>query len=116
MQGEDPGYAWAMTVLGFWLKLVLGVLGSCLSVAWLLQVILYVFLYPPITPLLNDAFVALDGVFPLFGTLAFAVFCFYLIGENRSHPSRTLHETTVEPADSARCCYMMLLRARNAFG
>ena len=46
----------------------------------LLQVILYVFVYPPVTPFLNEAFVSMDNVFPLFGTFAFAVFCFYLIG------------------------------------
>ena len=35
---------------------------------------------PPISPFLNAFFVTLDNVFPLFGTVAFAVFCFYLIG------------------------------------
>ena len=72
---------WAMTVLGFWLKLAMGVVGAFLSLCWLLQIVLYVFLYPPISPFLNTIFVKLDGVFPLFGTFAFAVFCFYLICE-----------------------------------
>ena len=45
-----------------------------------MQVILYMFANPPISPLLNSLFVKLDSVFPLFGTFAFAVFCFYLIG------------------------------------
>ena len=39
------------------------------------------FLSPPLYPFLNTFLAAMDGVFPLFGTLAFAVFCFYLIGE-----------------------------------
>jgi LMBR1 domain-containing protein 1 len=45
-----------------------------------LQVILYMFAYPPISPFLNSLFTTLDRVFPLFGTTAFALFCFYLIG------------------------------------
>ena len=45
-----------------------------------MQVILYMFANPPISPFLNSLFVKLDSVFPLFGTFAFAVFCFYLIG------------------------------------
>ena len=51
-----------------------------LSLAWLLHIILYLFVYPPVTPFLNSLFIDLDNVFPLFGTFAFAVFCFYLIG------------------------------------
>jgi LMBR1 domain-containing protein 1 len=38
------------------------------------------FANPPISPFLNSLFVKLDSVFPLFGTAAFALFCFYLIG------------------------------------
>ena len=81
-QGNDPGYMWAMTVLSFWLKLTIGILGACLTLLWLLQVLLYIFIYPPISPFLNEMFVRLDRVFPLFGTFAFALFCFYLIGES----------------------------------
>ena len=84
-QGNDPGYMWAMTVLGFWLKLVIGVLGACLTVLWLLQVLLYIFISPPLSPFLNELFVRLDRVFPLFGTFAFALFCFYLIGKTPLH-------------------------------
>ena len=35
---------------------------------------------PPLTPFLNTAFIRLDGVFPLFGTAFFALYCFYLLG------------------------------------
>ncbi len=80
MQGEDPGYAWAMTVMSFYLKAVGGLVGGVLSVAWMVHVVLYLFVYPPISPFLNSFFITLDGVFPLFGTAAFALFCFYLIG------------------------------------
>ncbi len=44
------------------------------------QVVLYLFTDPPLTPFLNGLFTRLDGAFPLFGTAAFALFCFYLIG------------------------------------
>lgn len=81
LQGSDPGYMWAMTVLGFWLKLAIGILGACLTTLWLLQVLLYIFIHPPISPFLNELFVRLDNIFPLFGTFAFALFCFYLIGK-----------------------------------
>ena len=81
LQSDDPGYVWALTVLGFWLKLAVGVVGTILSICWLLQVILYNFVSPPTSPFLAQVFITLDGIFPLFGTLAFAIFCFYLIGE-----------------------------------
>lgn len=44
------------------------------------QVVLYLFTYPPLSPFLNGLFTRLDAAFPLFGTAAFAIFCFYLIG------------------------------------
>ena len=81
LQGEDPDYSWAITVMLFYLKLLLAVVSAVLSICWLLQVVLYMFTNPPITPFLNTFFITLDNVFPLFGTVAFAVFCFYLIGE-----------------------------------
>jgi len=49
------------------------------SLAWILHIILYVLLKPAVTPFLNSLFSVLDGVFPLFGTLAFAIFAFYLV-------------------------------------
>ena len=67
----------------FYLKLLLAVVSAVLSVCWLLQVVLYMFTAPPISPFLNTFFITLDNVFPLFGTVAFTVFCFYLIGECR---------------------------------
>jgi len=81
-QGEDPDYSWAVTVMLFYLKLLLGVVSVVLSICWLVQVVLYMFTYPPISPFLNNFFITLDHVFPLFGTVAFTVFCFYLIGES----------------------------------
>ncbi|KAK9833219.1 hypothetical protein WJX74_010732 [Apatococcus lobatus] len=78
-QGEDPDYMWIITVLMFWVKLAVGILGGIVSILWLAQVVAYIFTYPPLDPFLNTVFTKLDSVFPLFGTLAFAIFCFYLI-------------------------------------
>ncbi len=81
MQSTDPDYAWAVTVIIFYLKLLFGVVGVGLSICWLLQILLYIFVYPPVTPFLNTLFTDLDNAFPLFGTVAFGIFCFYLIGK-----------------------------------
>ena len=78
-QGEDADYKWAITVMWFWIKGFLGCFGVVLSIAWVLQLILYVFISPPASPFLNAMFTRLDKVFGLFGVLAFAIFCFYLI-------------------------------------
>lgn len=84
MQSTDPDYAWAITVMTFYAKGLFGLVGVVLSICWLLQVLLYIFVYPPVTPFLNTMFTRLDDAFPLFGTLAFGIFCFYLIGESPS--------------------------------
>ena len=81
LQGEDPDYAWALTVIGFYLKLLFGLLGVVLSVCWLVQIVVYIFISPPATPFLNSMFTRLDKIFGLFGVAAFALFCFYIIGE-----------------------------------
>jgi len=77
-QGEDPSYSWTVTVIMFWVKLALGLIALALSVAWILQIILYILIDPPVTPLLNDLFISANDVFPLFGTVLFALFVFYL--------------------------------------
>ena len=56
-QGEDPSYSWAITVMLFWVKLVLGVLSVAITITWVLQIILYILIDPPVTPLLNTAFI-----------------------------------------------------------
>lgn len=86
VQSTDPDYAWAVTVMIFYLKGMFGVVGVVLSVCWLLQILLYIFVYPPVTPFLNILFIKLDGAFPLFGTVAFGIFCFYLIGMRSTPP------------------------------
>lgn len=81
----------------FYLKLLLAVVSAVLSVSWLLQVVLYMFTAPPISPFLNTFFITLDNVFPLFGTVAFTVFCFYLIGACSAQPPIWM---TAEPTRS----------------
>ena len=41
---------------------------------------LYVFISPPVDLFLNGFFIALDGVLPLFGTVMYGLFSFYLLG------------------------------------
>lgn len=77
-QSEDPDYKWVLTVLGFWFKLFGGLIGLALSICWVLQIILYILIDPPVSPLLNDVFIKANDVFPLFGTLLFGLFAFYL--------------------------------------
>jgi len=63
-----------------WLcQAVCGFLGSILSICWYVHILLYVFIEPPLATVLNAAFIELDGVFPLFGTVLYGVFSFYLL-------------------------------------
>lgn len=77
-QGEDPAYSWTVTIILQWIKLLIGITSLILSILWVLQVILYVVVQPPVTPFLNSVFVSANNVFPLFGTLLFGIFAFYL--------------------------------------
>ena len=78
-QGENAEAAWIMTVLGYWLRLLLGFLTTFTSLLLIVHVVLYMILDPPESSFLNDVFIVLDKAFPLFGTAAFALFCFYMI-------------------------------------
>ncbi|KAK6943494.1 LMBR1-like membrane protein [Dillenia turbinata] len=78
-QGEKAETAWALTVLGYLAKLVLGILGLIVSVAWVAHIVIYLLIDPPLSPFLNDVFIKLDDIWGLLGTVAFAFFCFYLL-------------------------------------
>ncbi|KAG9454001.1 hypothetical protein H6P81_006905 [Aristolochia fimbriata] len=78
-QGEKAEATWAFTVLGYFLKLVLGVIGLIVSVAWIAHIIIYLLIDPPLSSFLNEVFIKLDDVWGLLGTAAFAFFCFYLL-------------------------------------
>ena len=57
LQSEDPDYKWVLTVMGFWVKLFAGLIGVAISVCWVLQIILYILISPPVTPFLNTVFI-----------------------------------------------------------
>lgn len=57
LQSEDPDYKWAITVMGFYVKFLLGIIGLGISICWVVQVILYILIDPPASPFLNTAFV-----------------------------------------------------------
>ncbi|XP_042050095.1 LIMR family protein At3g08930-like isoform X3 [Salvia splendens] len=78
-QGEQAEATWALTILGYLAKLVLGVLGLIVSVAWVAHIIIYLLIDPPLSAFLNEVFIKLDDIWGLLGTVAFAVFCFYLL-------------------------------------
>lgn len=78
-QSEDAELSWAVTVIGYFLNFLGGVLAAALSGAWLIHILIYMFLDPPPSPVLNTMFIKMDETFGLFGTTAFAVFCFYLV-------------------------------------
>jgi len=61
------------------LMVVLGFLSLLLSIVWVLHIILYVFIQPPPSQFLNEYFIALDNFFPLFGTVTYGIFTFYLL-------------------------------------
>ena len=78
-QGEKAETTWALTVLGYLAKLVFGILGLIVSVAWIAHIIIYLLVDPPLSPFLNEVFIKLDDIWGLLGTAAFAFFCFYLL-------------------------------------
>uniref|UniRef100_A0A1D1YBC5 LIMR family protein At5g01460 n=1 Tax=Anthurium amnicola TaxID=1678845 RepID=A0A1D1YBC5_9ARAE len=78
-QGEKAETTWALTVLGYLAKLILGTLGFIVSVAWVAHIIIYLLVDPPLSAFLNEVFIKLDDVWGLLGTAAFAFFCFYLL-------------------------------------
>ncbi|KAJ8533067.1 hypothetical protein K7X08_015956 [Anisodus acutangulus] len=78
-QGEKAETAWAMTVLGYLAKLILGILGLIVSVAWVAHIVIYLLIDPPLSSFLNEVFIKLDDIWGLLGTAAFAFFCFYLL-------------------------------------
>lgn len=78
-QGEKAETTWALTVLGYLAKLVLGILGLIVSVVWVAHIVIYLLINPPLSPFLNEVFIKLDDIWGLLGTVAFAFFCFYLL-------------------------------------
>jgi LMBR1 domain-containing protein 1 len=67
-------------MLGFYVTGFMGVTGICLSLAWMVHIVVYMFPPVPLYPMLNNLFVVLDGAFSLLGVAAFAGFCLYMMG------------------------------------
>lgn len=61
-QGEKAEASWALTVLGYLARLILGISGFIFSVAWVAHIVLYMLINPPVTPFLNEVFIKLDSV------------------------------------------------------
>jgi LMBR1 domain-containing protein 1 len=59
--------------------LILGIISAVLSISWMIQLILEVFLQGLLGPYLSDIFQKLTAAFPLFGVVAYGIFAFYLL-------------------------------------
>lgn len=81
-QGADGEARWVLLQLRYLLTLVGGLVGLGLSLMWISHVFVYMLPPVPVHPLLNEMFVRMDAVFPLFGVAFFALFTFYLLGES----------------------------------
>ena len=68
-----------MYVLSFWFSLIIGILFVIVAISWVIHVVVYILVSPPLHPFLNSMFEALDDVFRLFGVIAFSIWCFFLI-------------------------------------
>jgi len=62
-----------------WGQLILGIISAVLSISWMVQLILEVFLQGLLGPYLSDVFQKLTAAFPLFGVVAYGIFAFYLL-------------------------------------
>lgn len=80
-QGDDPDVTWTFLVIGYWFKLLFGILGLVGSLLWILQTVLYVMINPPVSGFLNDLFIQLSGgAFGQFvAIILFGAFSLYLL-------------------------------------
>ena len=60
-------------------QLAAGIFLACVSVLWVLQIILYMLVSPPTVPLLNFFLLQFDSWFPMFGNIFYALFSLYLL-------------------------------------
>lgn len=79
LQGEDRDSKWVFYVLSFWFSLFGGILFAGVAISWVIHIIVYVIVDPPLHPFLNSMFEGLDDVFVFFGVVAFSIWCFFLI-------------------------------------
>jgi LMBR1 domain-containing protein 1 len=62
-----------------YVSLLLGLLASLLTLFWLLHIVLYVLVDPPVSLFLNAYFIQFDAWFPLFGVASVCLFAGYLL-------------------------------------
>jgi LMBR1 domain-containing protein 1 len=62
-----------------WLSLIMGIICSLISLAWIIHIGVYIVPKPPLFLFLNTYFQWFDNWFPLFGTLSIAIFTSYLL-------------------------------------
>eukprot|EP01083_Nonionella_stella_P244272 850365_1 len=64
----------------YWIKLFISIVGTSMSLMWLIHICLYILPTQPIDPFLNNLFMGLSiPGFPLFGVLAFSCYSFWLL-------------------------------------
>lgn len=65
----------------FWpyIALVLFAFSIIISLLWLLQIVLYMLISPPVSRFLNKYLMFFDTFFPLVGTISIAAFALYLL-------------------------------------
>jgi len=81
MQAAGKASLWKL-ILGIvwgWAQIPLIIFGIIIAFIWLLQIVLYMSVTPPIFGFLNYAFIWLDQLFPLLGSSLYAFFTFYLL-------------------------------------
>ena len=59
--------------------LLAGIISACITILWVLHVIVFMFFYPPQSQFLNNYFIQFDNWFPLFGVISVAIFTLYLL-------------------------------------
>jgi LMBR1 domain-containing protein 1 len=62
--------------------LILGIISISISLSWLVHIAIYMLPDTPPTPFLNNMFISLQTAisgFPLFGVIAFSIYCLYLL-------------------------------------
>ena len=81
-QGEDGEVRWILFVLGFYFTGFMGVIGMCLSLAWIIHICIYMLpVSGPISPFLNLLFITLGNAWVFLGVIFFGLFCLYLMSE-----------------------------------
>eukprot|EP01065_Artemidia_motanka_P034706 TRINITY_DN423_c4_g3_i1.p1 TRINITY_DN423_c4_g3~~TRINITY_DN423_c4_g3_i1.p1 ORF type:complete len:514 (+),score=175.22 TRINITY_DN423_c4_g3_i1:116-1657(+) len=77
LQESDPSKDKDRKILKAWLKLPLGILGSVVSLLWVLHIILHNL--TGVHPFLNNFFSGLDGFFPVLGVICYSAFAIWML-------------------------------------